>query len=410
MNRSKRSWLGDRAADLLLEFDGELQAGKRPKWPAYLARCSTKAKRIELVGDMLSVEVERLGWDKARVRRRLRLLEEYHCSRSRLLAVMRGLYADRLQAGEFPSARDFERLGVPMEQLRLRAATERVFLGCTVGRRFRLEQVLGNGTFGIVYRASDRRTGSSFAVKAVRGADNEARRVARRILKDEASALRTLQHPGIPRFVALVAEHGTLCLVLQYIEGGTLLDLIRQGRVSPERGARIVATVADALDFAHRKGFVHRDLKLANVLLDKEGHPYVADFGLAVLWNDGVDRDGERRGSGAYAALESSLGMGRRLDWRADVFSAGVILYELVTGKPLLSREGWEGAMVDAFTLEWRRLWFPRDVPRALRDICAKCLARDPNNRYHTAGHLHSALTSFLGGVSHGKEAIVAGR
>jgi serine/threonine protein kinase len=171
-----------------------------------------------------------------------------------------------------------------------------------------------------------------------------------------------------------------------------------------------VAATADALDFAHRKGFVHRDLKLANVLLDKKGRPYVADFGLAVVWNDGVDRDGERRGSAAYAALESSLGMGRRLDWRSDVFSAGVILYELLAGKALLSRDGLEGAMVDAFNLEWRRLWFPRDVPRVLRDICAKCLARDPNNRYHTAGHLSSALNSFLAEVSHGKKITAVGR
>jgi len=197
---------------------------------------------------------------------------------------------------------------------------------------------------------------------------------------------------------------------MDYIDGGTLLELCQRRPISAVRAARIVSAIADALDFAHRQGYVHRDLKLANVLLDKTERPYVGDFGLALAQTEQFDREGESGGSFGYMAVESLLGMTRQLDGRADIWSAGVILYELLTGKELTERDCREAAFVAAVVLERTRLRFPKDVPASLRHICRKCLALDPNDRYHTAGLLRLDLLAFLRDQTHGEAQGTAAR
>lgn len=392
----------------LREFDRELRRGETPDWTTYLSGCRTIAQRLALLDDMISTEIDHVGWDTERVRDRLRLFARHDRSKAKLARVIRGLYADRLQTGELPGLAEFRSLGVPVDRLRLRAENEPVFLGYVAGRRFRLEKLLGVGGFGVVYQARDRAKNRSVAVKTFHGKDKAAKRQARKLLEEEGKVLRELSHEGIPEFIDRIVEGGTLCLVLEYIDSGTLFDLFHQGRVAPDRAARIVAAIADTLDFAHRKGYTHRDLKLTNVLLNKEDRPYLADFGLALSNVDQFDRDGEWVSSPGYTAVESAMGMTRQIDGRADVFSAGVVLYELLTGKALMSRECREWALVDAINLERQQLWFPRDVPPALRRICGKCLPRDPNNRYHTAGLLKSDLDAFLAGGSDGQEKVAA--
>jgi serine/threonine-protein kinase len=357
---------------------------------------------------MISTEIDHVGWNTQRVRNRLRLFAKYGRSKTKLANAIRGLYADRLTAGVLPSLEEFRSLGVSMDRLRLRAENEPVFLGYLAGRRFRLEKLLGVGGFGVVYQARDSAKNRSVAVKTFHGKDKAAKRQARKLLDEEGKVLRELSHEGIPEFIDRIVEGGSLSLVVEYVDGGTLFDLFQRGRVAPDRAAKIVAAIADTLDFAHHKGYTHRDLKLANVLLSKEDQPYLADFGLALSSVDQFDRDGEWVSSPGYTAVESAMGMTRQIDGRADVFSAGVILYELLTGKSLMSRECREWALVDAINLERRRLWFPQDVPRALRRICRKCLPRDPNNRYHTAGFLKSDLNDFLAGVCDGQEKVTA--
>lgn len=255
-----------------------------------------------------------------------------------------------------------------------------------------------------MYRARDRRKAGAVAVKTIHGADTSAKRLARRLLELEGNALCMLAHEGIPKLVDRVADGPVFCLVLEYVDGGTLFDLFKQGCVTVGRAARLVAAIAGTLDFAHRRGYIHRDLKLTNVLLSRDDRPYLADFGLALSSDDQFDRDGEWVSSPGYTAVESQLGMTREIDGRADVFSAGVILYELLTGRALMSRECREGSLVEGVLLERRRLWFPKHVPRELRRICKKCLPRDPNNRYHTAGHLHSDLNAFVAEGRYGQE------
>jgi serine/threonine protein kinase len=299
-----------------------------------------------------------------------------------------------------------ESLGVSLGDLQLRASNEPIYLGQIIGQRYRLEQILGIGRFGVVYLAAEIGNERLFAVKTIRGENEATRRLAHSLLTQEAQSLDTLRHPGIPELVRCVKEGRSFSIVLQYIEGGTLFDLFRKGRLLARRAAAIVAAIADALDFAHRKGFIHRDLTLANILVDKADRPYLADFGLALSGEDQFDRDGQWAGTNGYMAVESILGMTRQMDGRTDIWSAGVILFELLTGQALTTRSSREEALVDAVLLDRRRLKFSREVPKQLRAICEKCLSRDPNNRFHTAGLLRSALREFLKDGSDDKNAI----
>jgi serine/threonine-protein kinase len=394
---------GNSMADLLWEFDRELAQGENPNWTSYVERCRTATDRMALLGDMIRAETDHAGWNSKRVRARLQFYARHDHSKVRLAKLIQALYSDRITTGSYPPRAEFGALGVPLKQLKLRACNELLCLGHTVGRRFRLEQLLGIGGFGVVYRAMDLSNKRLVAVKTIHGKDKAAKRMARALLKEEGAALRNLPHEGIPRLIETLNERNTLCLIIEFVDGGTLWDLFKRGRVSAARAARIVAAIADALDFAHRKKYIHRDLKLSNVLIDAAERPYLVDFGLALTDESQFDREGETGGSLGYMPIESLLGMTRQLDGRTDIWSAGVILYELLTGRELTVRDSRESAFVAAVVLDKRRLSFPKDVPKALRKICDKCLARDPNNRYHTASLLRADLLRFLAGESHGK-------
>ena len=389
--------------DLLWEFNQELSDGRTPDWKRYLRRCPRSAQRAELLADMICTEADLAGWDSRRISRRLALYATYDRSKAGRISVVRGLYADRIARGEYVRRDSIASVGISLDALQLRARDERVYLGQTIGRRYRLEQILGIGRFGVVYLASEIRNGRLIAVKTIRGENQQIRRLARSLLAQEAKSMAALRHPGIPQLIGSVKERASFSIALQYIEGGTLLDLFRQGRLPPRRAAAIVAAIADALDFAHRQGYIHRDLTLANVLVDKMDRPYLADFGLALSNEDQFDRDGQWAGTNGYMAVESVLGMTRQMDGRTDIWSAGVILYELLTGSPLIGRSSREEALVHGVLLDRRRLKYPREVPKQLRAIGEKCLSRDPNDRFHTAGLLRSALREFLKEPSDGK-------
>jgi serine/threonine-protein kinase len=388
--------------DLRWEFWEELSGGGTPDWDAYLRRCERAVHRRELLDDMISTECEHAGWDSGRIKNRLKLYTQHDKSKTGRLSVVRGLYKDCITSGANPSRETIKQLGLPLGALELRARDERVFLGQTIGGRYRLEQVLGIGGFAVVYLATDLKNRRFVAVKTLRGKETHTRQKSRSLLQEEARVLDVLRHTGIPEFVGRVDDKGAFSIVLAYIEGGTLWELAQQGRLAPKRGAKIVAAVAGALDFAHRKGYIHRDLKLANVLIDKADRPYLADYGLVLSNADQFDREGESGGTFGFMPVESLMGMTSQMDGRADIWSAGVMLFELLTGKQLMAGSCREEAFVEVVVLERRKLKYPKDVPPVLRKICEKCLARDPNQRYHTAGLLRSALHQYLAGEPNG--------
>jgi serine/threonine protein kinase len=257
--------------------------------------------------------------------------------------------------------------------------------GSRIGR-YKIERALGTGSFGSVYLASDEQLHGPVAIKIVRpdrlapGADDvffaEARTVAR------------LKHAGIVR-VYDVGRHddGRPYAVMEYIEGRPLTALLAKERPAYTQTAELLASVADAIDHAHQQGFVHRDLKPDNIVLDASGVPRVLDFGLALHESVQRDRAGEMAGTLNYMAPEQVRRESQRLDGRADIWALGVIFYEMLTG-----RKPFGGAMKADLCDEilHREPKPPRqinpEVPEALERICLKCLQKDVSLRYLTAG------------------------
>jgi serine/threonine protein kinase len=262
--------------------------------------------------------------------------------------------------------------------------------------RYRVERLLGEGGFGRVYLAHDDQLGRPVAVKVPRPERAAQPGYAESYLA-EARILARLDHPNIvPVHDTGRTEDGLPFVVSKFIAGTDLAAVIRQGRPSSTAAAGLVATVAEALHHAHRHGLVHRDVKPGNILLDSAGKPYVADFGLA-LWEEDFGKGAGFAGTPAYMSPEQARGEGHRMHGRSDIFSLGVVFYELLTGRRPFRGETREEVLEQIAEVEPRP---PRQVddaiPRELERICLKALARRATERYPTALDLADDLRHFL--------------
>ncbi|MFE9625609.1 serine/threonine-protein kinase [Streptomyces sp. NPDC006527] len=260
-----------------------------------------------------------------------------------------------------------------------------------VGSKYLLEEPLGRGATGTVWRARQRETAGAEA--AVPGQPGET--VAIKVLKEELasdpdvvmrflrerSVLLRLTHPNIVRVRDLVVEGDLLALVMDLVEGPDLHRYLREnGPFSPVGAALMTAQIADALAASHADGVVHRDLKPANVLLMQNGgemHPLLTDFGIARLADSpGLTRTSEFVGTPAYVAPESAEG--RPQTSAVDVYGAGILLYELVTGRPPFSGGSALEVLHQHLSAEPRR---PSTVPDPLWTVIERCLRKNPEER-----------------------------
>lgn len=259
--------------------------------------------------------------------------------------------------------------------------------------RYRLLRVLGEGAFGRVLLAWDEELRRQVAIKVPQLERFQSPADAEAYLA-EARTLASLDHPNIvPVYDVGRTEDGSIYVVSKFIEGTDLKERIEHNRPGIEEAAQLIAVVAQALQHAHQKRLIHRDIKPANILIEEATNtPYVADFGLAIKEEDFL-HSMSLAGTPAYMSPEQARGEGHRLDGRSDIFSLGIVLYELLTGKRPFRGSSAQELMVQISTTEPRS---PRElaerVPVELERICLKSLAKKASDRYATAADLADDL------------------
>jgi len=268
----------------------------------------------------------------------------------------------------------------------------------TVGR-FTVKQLLGRGAFGNVYKALDEELDRSVAVKVPRAGYFGAKEDEERFLREARSAAR-LRHPGIVAVHEIGNDRGVPYIVSEFVESRTLAELIAESRPGFRESAALTASIAEALDFAHAQGVVHRDIKPGNLLIDRAGQPHISDFGLARRGDEDVTVtiDGQILGTPAYMSPEQALGDTAKVGPRSDQYSLGVVLYELLTGERPF--RGSKSMLLEQVIRDEPRP--PRrlndHIPQDLETICLKALAKDPAARYASARAFAEDLRRYLRG------------
>jgi len=261
--------------------------------------------------------------------------------------------------------------------------------------RYQIVRELGRGAMGIVYEGKDPVIGRRVAIKTARrdimAKTGRADEMMARFLR-EAGAAGTLNHPNIITIYDAAEEDGIAYIAMEYIESGTLRDLITANRrMDPQQVARIGAQVCAALAAAHEQGIIHRDVKPANIMILPDGSAKVADFGIAHVSDSTLTQEGSMIGTPHFMSPEQF--MGHKLDGRSDLFSAGVIVYEMLTGEKPFEGEALSTVMHKVLKVEPippKELNF--GVEDLLSQVVMKAMSKSPAKRYQTGTAMAAAL------------------
>ncbi|QQR90782.1 MAG: serine/threonine protein kinase [Myxococcales bacterium] len=260
----------------------------------------------------------------------------------------------------------------------------------------RILSEIGSGGMATVYKAVQEPLGRTVAIKALKPSIAVDSQFAKRFER-EAHFMASLQHENILHVHDFIKERGTMYIIMEYVEGIDLYDLLeRTPRLPVEVAAIIALQVVRALDYAHFRGIIHRDIKPANVIISHRGEVKLMDFGIA---RDDTLADLTETGTGlgtpSYMSPEQILG--DKLDFRSDIFSLGIVLYQMVVGrKPFVeddTRTVMQKIRLDRYTSPRK---VSNTVPRALERILARCMEKMPANRYPSTQSLIDDLTEFL--------------
>jgi serine/threonine-protein kinase len=269
--------------------------------------------------------------------------------------------------------------------------------------RYRIIQELGKGTMGVVFQAHDPQIDRMVALKVLRPDRVTSDAFVARFLK-EARAIGRLSHPNIVTIYDVGEDQGTIYIAMEYLKGDPFNEVVRARRLPLTECVDIAQQVALTLDYAHRQGIVHRDIKPSNIIFTEEKQVKLTDFGIARIEDTGAGHQtqaGEILGTPVYMAPEQV--MGQNVDGRSDLFSLGVILYEMVVGRRPFAGNN-IAAIFRAITQDEPEPPAAADpfVPKLLSDLILKSLAKKPEARFQSGREMADALASILPAITGG--------
>jgi predicted Ser/Thr protein kinase len=279
-------------------------------------------------------------------------------------------------------------------------------IGKTISH-YRILEKLGEGAMGVVYKAEDAKLRRAVALKFLLPGSLAGPEERARFLR-EAQAAAALRHPNICSVFEIDEVEGRTFIVMEYVEGESLSDKLASGTLSLNEAARVVVQIAEALEHAHEKGVVHRDVKTANVMLTARGDAVLTDFGLAKAdFSAKVTETGTTVGTAAYMSPEQARG--KEVDQRTDIWSLGVVFYELITGT--LPFKG-EFAPATLYSILNEEPTPPRairaELPAELESAALRAIQKDPDKRFQSAREFGVAIARWMRaaeGEEHGAEA-----
>src|SRR2546430_331744 len=263
---------------------------------------------------------------------------------------------------------------------------------------YELLEEVGRGGQGVVFRARQKSLNRIVALKVI-SLGQWASKVHLRRFRLEAEAAARLEHPGIVPIHEVGERDGSCYFSMKFVEGGQLDEVVRREPMPIRQAVELIAKVARTVHYAHEHGILHRDIKPGNILLDKNGEPHLADFGLARLveTESTLTRTKDLMGTPSYMAPEQAVGNNAQITRATDVYGLGAVLYQLLTGHPPFAGGTTYETIKLLLDTEPRqpRLW-NRKIDRELSTICLKCLEKDPKRRYASALALAEDLEHWL--------------
>ena len=274
-------------------------------------------------------------------------------------------------------------------------------MGEIFGGRFRIVKTLAKGGMGEVYLAEDIELGRKVAIKCI-GANAIRDGNSRSRFRSEAQAASRLNHPNICAIYEIAAEDEREFIIMQYVDGVTLDQLLKMKPLPLERIVAIALQITAGMEAAQSRNIVHRDIKPGNIMIDRRGQVKILDFGLAEVCAGAIAEEGtcppdpdlaEKGivlGTASYMSPEQAQGL--KLDGRSDIFSFGVVLYEMTENKnPFSTQEN----IVTLYNILHQEIKFSRDVPRPLREIVQKAMRKERQDRYRDFSEIKTDLLAL---------------